>query len=718
MGWVLWGVLLTWVPLVWVAGAGQSQELSSSSGFPECSKTLKLSRLEVLPGGGWDNLRNLDMGRVINLGYSLCKTTEDGSYIIPDEVFTIPRKQSNLDINSEIIESWKDYQSVTSASINLELSLFSSINGKFSDDFHRTKTHHVRDQSVTTRVQVRNLLYTAKVDPEAALDKAFKKQLLTIASHLENNQTQMADFLAEVLVLNYGTHTITSVDAGASLVQEDQIKATFLKDSWATRSAVTASAGVAFHSIVGVGSEESLDVSSSFTKQYLENRTNSRVESIGGTPFYPGITLKAWQERIQNQLVALDRSGLPLYHFIKPSTVPELPAPTVRRVARRVELAIRRYYTFNTAPGCTDAASPNFNFHANTDDGSCQGAMANFTFGGVFQECVGLAGPDAGVLCRELEQRNPLTGAFSCPATYTPVLLGVQEREEGHSHLECHSKCTLGIFCHRKCQDVFWLSRVQFSAYWCAASGPAPPNSGYLFGGLFSTHSVNSITGAQSCPSGHFPLKLFGELRVCVSQDYEAGAAYAVPFGGFFSCQAGNPLAGQHRGTAEDPHAKGCPPGFSQHLALISDSCQVQFCVQAGLLTGGSLPPARLPPFTRPPANLPAVDTVLVQAGDSTWVRDGQSHVWRLARPEEARRVAQTVRGRGLSGGEVAGVTAAVLAGLATVLGTAWYGRRRYKARGYRALGTGDSPAPAAPEHSTVLSVGEGYQQEPEGPVP
>ncbi|KFO97718.1 Macrophage-expressed 1, partial [Calypte anna] len=449
---------------------------------------------------------------------------------------------------------------------------------------------------------------------------------------------------------------------------------------------VTASAGMAFHSIINLKSKESLDISSGFTKQYLDNRTNSRIESIGGTPFYPGITLKAWQKKIRDQLVALDRSGLPLYYFINPNTLPELPTPVVKKLPRQVDMAIRCYYTFNTYLGCTDTTSPNFNFHANADDGSCEGAMTNFTFGGIFQECARLAGPDTSMLCQELEQRNPITGNFSCPTTYTPVLLGVQEGEEGRSHLECHKKCTLGIFCRRQCRDVFWLSRVQFKAYWCAANGPVAPNSGYLFGGLFSSHSANPITCAPSCALGYFPLKFFNNLRMCVSQDYKRGRQYVVPFGGFFSCQAGTPLAGQHQGTAEDPHAKSCPPGFSQHLAVISNSCQVQYCVQASIFTGGSLPPAHLPPFTRPPSNLLAINTVLVSNGDgdSAWVQDGQSHVWHLAHPEEIEHMAEMVISQRLTGGEVAGITVAVLVGLATILTTISYSHQRYRARGYR----------------------------------
>ncbi|KAK2100406.1 Macrophage-expressed protein 1 protein [Saguinus oedipus] len=683
--------ILFWAVAGW-AKSGKPPGETDKVGVQKCKNALKLPVLEVLPGGGWDNLRNVDMGRVMDLTYTNCRTTEDGQYIIPDEIFTIPQKQSNLEMNSEILESWTNYQSSTSYSINTELSLFSKVNGKFSTEFQRMKTLQVKDKAVTTRVQVRNLIYTVKINPALELSSGFRRELLDISDYLENNQTRMATYLAELLVLNYGTHVITSVDAGAALIQEDHIRASFLQDSQSSRSAVTASAGAAFQNIVNFKFEENYTSQNILTKSYLSNRTNSRVQSIGGVPFYPGITLQAWQQGITNHLVAIDRTGLPLHFFINPNMLPDLPGPLVKKVSQTVETAIKRYYAFNTYPGCTDLNSPNFNFQANTDDGSCEGKMTNFSFGGVYQECTQLSGNGNVLLCQKLEQKNPLTGAFSCPSGYSPVHLLSQIHEEGYNHLECNKKCTFLIFCKTVCEDVFKVAKAEFRAFWCAASSQVPEHSGMLFGGLFSSKSINPMTNAQSCPAGYFPLRLFENLKVCTSQDYELGSRFAVPFGGFFSCTVGNPLVDP--AISKDLGAlslKKCPGGFSQHLALISDGCQVSYCVKSGLFTGRSLPPARLPPFTRLPLmSQAATNTVIVTNSENarSWIKDSQTHQWRLGEPIELRRAMNVIHGDGggLSGGAAAGVTVGVTTILAVVITLAIYGTRKFKKKAYQAI--------------------------------
>uniref|UniRef100_A0A3Q4MQ72 Uncharacterized protein n=1 Tax=Neolamprologus brichardi TaxID=32507 RepID=A0A3Q4MQ72_NEOBR len=69
------------------------------------SVNLSITALEVLPGGGWDNLRNMDMGRVMNLSYFQCQTTEDGLYLIPDEVFVIPHKETGFSMVNFLVRT-------------------------------------------------------------------------------------------------------------------------------------------------------------------------------------------------------------------------------------------------------------------------------------------------------------------------------------------------------------------------------------------------------------------------------------------------------------------------------------------------------------------------------------------------------------------------------------------------------------------------------------
>ncbi|XP_035763312.1 macrophage-expressed gene 1 protein-like [Neolamprologus brichardi] len=657
------------------------------------SVNLSITALEVLPGGGWDNLRNMDMGRVMNLSYFQCQTTEDGLYLIPDEVFVIPHKETGVETSSEIIRSWLEQKSSTSESINADISFLPVLNGKFSSENKRMKTHQVRDSSTTARVQVRNFLYTVKAYPDFTLDTRFVQQVRDIADAIENNQTRSADYLSEMMVLDYGTHVITSVDAGAALVQEDYLRSSYVSDSESESSSVKAQAGLNFFDKLKFDISSQSAQQSSSIQTYQSNITYSLIQSHGGAPFYPGITLQKWQESTRNNLVAIDRSGFPLHYFINTNTLSDLPHPTIRKVALKVSQAVERYYKINTRPGCVDVNSKNFNFQANKDDNSCEGPATNLSFGGVYQECVKISS-DADPLCDALAQKNPDTGAFSCRPPYLPTLLRSEVRQQSYPKYECYEESYscgflwLSTCYNKRCQDVNYVRSARINTYWCSINGQAPENSGYLFGGIYSRSLLNPLTKSKSCPPNFIPVNFFSDGEViCMSNDYETGTRFSVPFGGLFSCQSTNPLASNQRR---------CPPKFSQHLAAISDGCEILYCVQSGLFTGGELKPIRLPPFTKPPLiSMQATNTVMVMTeGENSWVRVGQTKKWKLAKPEEIKEIVQGLNPEvnQMSNGKKAGVAFGVMGIMliVVIVAVVLFKRRRrmsgFRSRGYEEI--------------------------------
>ncbi|XP_073675580.1 macrophage-expressed gene 1 protein-like [Garra rufa] len=629
-----------------------------SNGLNLCRINSSLTALEVLPGGGWDNLRNMDMGRVMNLTFSQCQTTEDGVYLIPDEVFVIPQKVSAVETNSEIIMSWTEQTSSTSSSINVEASFFKVLNGKFSKENQRIKTHQVRDRSATARVEVRNHLYTVKAYPDFILDVRFARQAEEIAGAIQNNQIRLANYLSEKLILDYGTHVITSVDAGATLVQEDYLKTSYVSNSQSDKSSITASAGLNFFKKIKFEIGVSVSQKNDETSGYEGNITYSVTESHGGALFYPGITLQKWQESTLNNLVAIDRSGLPIHYFLNPATLPELPLTIVDKLAVFVSQAAERYYKVNTIPGCVSPDSPYFNFQANVDDESCDGSVTNLNFGGTYQRCTPLTS-DGNVICNEQAQKNPATSDYSCPQQYNTTLLRSETAESGYKNYECQKKCRscgfLGLrkCCDDTCADVYRVRRAKVDIYWCSTTQKTPSTSGSLFGGLYGPSLQNPFTKSFSCPPNFSAQRFLSNgIKVCLSNDYVAAKKSSVPFGGFFSCQSGNPLAnGQNR----------CPPQFSQHLVAVSDGCQILYCVQSGVFSGGQLKPVRLPPFTSPPlVGMIEKGSIAVMTEDNvTWVKMEKEDSWVMANPEEISDMTRTfVR----SGGEKAGVTYCLLA--------------------------------------------------------
>ena len=349
-----------------------------------------LLRMEVLPGTGWDNLRNLNMGMVTWKNYSQCLTSDDGKYLIPDDTYVVALKESNVVLNSEYFDHWNNYSSMTSNSVNAEAhgSIFGiGLGGKFSKEYESVKKHQVEDKAVTTRVQLRYKFYTVRAQPDMQLHPDFKSRLLDIAANLQCNNTAMARYMADLLVRDYGTHYVTSIDAGAILAKIDHVKSTYAATFNMDKSKITAAASASFFGSFGFSASYTKQTTTSDLETYRKNVAHSKIQTYGGPPYRANFSVNKWEDGLPNNLVAVDRSGDPLHYAIMPEALPELPEPLALQLSRFVLESIKSYYKHNAIKGCTDASSPNFNFQAVLDDHSCEAPDTNFTFGGVYQTC-------------------------------------------------------------------------------------------------------------------------------------------------------------------------------------------------------------------------------------------------------------------------------------------------------------------------------------------
>ena len=79
--------------------------------------------------------RSIDVGQVHEYNYSLCKISDDGSYLLPDSIYLIPIKASSIETFAEYYDHWDKYTSMTSYSIGAHASAkdsFIEVSGKFS----------------------------------------------------------------------------------------------------------------------------------------------------------------------------------------------------------------------------------------------------------------------------------------------------------------------------------------------------------------------------------------------------------------------------------------------------------------------------------------------------------------------------------------------------------------------------------------------------------
>ena len=263
--------------------------------------------LEALPGLGFDNLQNFDMDKVHLLNYSTCKMTSGGKYLLPDGYFVIPRHGTNIKLFPEHFQYWYDYTSITSSSINaggfLGLKVF-SIGGSYSEEKRRVKTQQVHQNSVTTRAQLRRTLFTIKLDSSVPLHPVFRKRVYNIAASIAGQQLDLAKYYSELLIRDYGTHYLTSIDVGGVFVKNDFVSRDLMNSGMLDETNLTSIAAINFPGFSVFNETFELGSSISRSSQNVERNTNIYKQHIkesdlmtnGGPPVTEEVTISSWQK--------------------------------------------------------------------------------------------------------------------------------------------------------------------------------------------------------------------------------------------------------------------------------------------------------------------------------------------------------------------------------------------------------------------------------------
>lgn len=238
-----------------------------------------------------------------------------------------PRNLLSLQMQlfSEVFTSFETYNSLTAASINMgaqgDFEGKVQVSGSFSAEHQKVKVTQVNTRSLTTRVQLRHTFYTAMQEPDTPLTIGFRNRLLDIVYELESGNTVMAQYLSDMIIADYGTHYVTSVDAGGIYASLDFVRSDENSLSESQMNSMKRAAAANFENVAGFNQSVGVTRNVNNTKAYSHNLTDSTFITEGGPALGPKGTVDEWVEGISKNLVGIDRVGSPLFYAVTRDTL-------------------------------------------------------------------------------------------------------------------------------------------------------------------------------------------------------------------------------------------------------------------------------------------------------------------------------------------------------------------------------------------------------------
>uniref|UniRef100_T1JFH4 MACPF domain-containing protein n=1 Tax=Strigamia maritima TaxID=126957 RepID=T1JFH4_STRMM len=339
--------------------------LVSLVSYAELGPCPDVQKLKILPGIGWDSLKDKDTEQLLQVTYNHCKTTFDGKLLIPDNADALALQSREIEVKSHIFEDWSTYTTPTSASFKVATNVwpkeFLQLYYSLSDDYKEMKTLLVKNGTFVCRSEMRQVVYRVHITG-SLMDDAVKGRFVDVIKSVVRDKTEEAKILTEKIVSDYGSHYSNVVDLGAVIVKEDYLKDDFLRAHEGNRSKILSASKLSLLAI-GFPWEHKEDLDSSLLSEYYDAIVVKKIRIFGALNWEKGAKAE--------YVVAVDKSGDLLSSLVTSSNFPNARNTTLIRVRRMYNDVIRDYYERNIHRGCTQPKSNNFNFEANIDDGSC-----------------------------------------------------------------------------------------------------------------------------------------------------------------------------------------------------------------------------------------------------------------------------------------------------------------------------------------------------------
>jgi hypothetical protein len=528
-------------------------------------------------GRGWDYL--LDVGKLnpYKITYQNNVTTGGDKYLIPDCASSFIDSLTRYEETAEIIESGSNYTSLSSRSFDLNGGIsFSKFNLSFgfsySEEFKNMRKNLKDENSVTVRMMFLQKRYNVQINRKCPLSDYFISDILDIAKQVSENHIEMAIFLSQLLIKDYGTHALNDIIYGGIIYKNDYIKKTYWSTMQSKLDIIKKSASLTFLPFGNIGVTQS-QISQVDLQQYRNNTVITGSVIAKGGIYKPSGSLNEFIDSLDNNLADIDRQGILLSDLISSDAFPSLSSSVLSQTKKYLESAILSYLTANTKVGCMDRSSDNFDFSANFHDRrACNQLNTNLQkFGGIYarerfcsNKFTCFTGTCLSSYVNDMWTKNLLNDLPSCPEGYTPN------------------------FVYSESCESWW----DWHLYQCIQTSQNANFQGIYFGGIYSNRTNNPLTGKNSCPQFFTPQRLLTKRTaayICLSINDNA-KEYAVQFGGFISNYI-NPW------TADRFN---CPINFRKIFAFSLNGLEIYYCAKLTTTIDAVFEYTSLPLIERP----------------------------------------------------------------------------------------------------------------------